>query len=124
MIAFTGSCTAAVGVTDLDRGVAFYRDVLAFEVVAVMPDHAWAQLRSPVAGLAVGLGSVEEVAKGGGATLTFEVEDLDSAHAELEAAQVPFDGDTLSVGDELWIATFFDPDGNQLMLTEHRESGR
>ena len=31
-----------------------------------------------------------------------------------------FDGETLAVGDELRIATFFDPDGNQLMLTQHR----
>ena len=120
MISFAGSCTAALGVTDLERGVAFYRDVLGFSVAAAMPEHGWAQLRSPVDGLSLGLGSVEEVRRGGGATLTFEVHDLDAARAELERGGVAFDGDTVDVAAELRIATFFDPDGNQLMLTEHR----
>ena len=52
----------------------------------------------------------------GGATLTFGVRDLDAARRALEGAGVPFDGATMTFEGIARLATFFDPDGNKLML--------
>jgi CreA protein len=49
---------------------------------------------------------------------TWEVEDIDAARAALEAAGVRFDGDTDVNEGMVKLATFFDPDGNALMLSQ------
>jgi catechol 2,3-dioxygenase-like lactoylglutathione lyase family enzyme len=105
-------------VSDYARALAWYRDVLGFEVVFELPEWGWAQLQSPVQGLLVGIGQSEKVKAGGGATLTFTVEDIDAARTYLEGEGVRFDGDTSKVEDMVRLATFYDPDGNALMLAQ------
>ena len=77
---------------------------------------AWAELSSPVERVNVGLSQVESPEVKGGATLTWGVKDIDGSRSALEAKNVRFDGDTLTVPDMVKLATFFDPDGNKLML--------
>lgn len=89
--------TAALGVSDIDRSLAWYRDVLGFEVIYKLDDWGWAELRSPIAGVNVGIGQSEEVEPRGGATLTFGVDDIDAARGHLEALDVRFDGETSEV---------------------------
>jgi predicted enzyme related to lactoylglutathione lyase len=77
------------------------------------------KLQSPVEGLLVGIGQSEDpVREGRGATLTFAVADIDAARAHLEDAGVRFDGATRQVEDMVRLATFYDPDGNSLMLSQ------
>jgi predicted enzyme related to lactoylglutathione lyase len=64
----------------------------------------------------VGLSQVEKAGGEGGAVLTFGVKDIDAARKRLETADVRFDGDTQTIPDMVKLATFFDPDGNALML--------
>jgi CreA protein len=123
-IEWGGESTAAVSVSDYDRSLAWYRDVLGFEPVFELEDYGWAQLRSPVDGLLVGIGQSEEVAQGGGATLTFTVRDIAAARGYLEGEGVRFDGDTRQVADMVKLATFYDPDGNVLMLAEQLDGNR
>ena len=80
-IEWAGESTAALAVSDYGKALAWYRDVLGFEVVFELESWGWAQLQSPVTGLLVGIGQSEEVKQGGGATLTFTVEDIDAARA-------------------------------------------
>ena len=112
------NCVISVGVCDYDRSLAWYRDVLGWEVVFELAEWKWAQLQSPVPGLLVGLGQSEQVKEGGGATLTFTVSDIDAAREYLEGQGVRFDGDTHQVEDMVKLATFYDPDGNALMLAQ------
>ena len=72
-IEWAGESTAALSVGDYGNALAWYRDVLGFEVVFELESWGWAQLQSPVTGLLVGIGQSEEVKQGGGATLTFTV---------------------------------------------------
>jgi catechol 2,3-dioxygenase-like lactoylglutathione lyase family enzyme len=65
-----------------------------------------------------GIGQSEEVEEGGGATLTFTVMDIDAARAYLEGEGVRFDGETHQVEDMVKLCTFYDPDGNALMLAQ------
>src|SRR3954454_15091488 len=117
-IEWGGEATAALAVGDYGKALAWYRDVLGFEVVFELETWGWAQLQSPVTGLLVGIGQTEEVKHGGGATLTFTVEDIEAARATLEGQGVRFDGETSQVEDMVRLATFFDPDGNALMLAQ------
>jgi CreA protein len=117
-IEWAGECTAAIAVSDYARSLAWYRDVLGLAVVFELESWGWAQLQSPVSGLLVGIGQSEEVKKGGGATLTFTVEDIEAARAYLEAEGVSFDGEISQVEDMVRRTTFYDLDGNALMLAQ------
>ena len=123
-IAWANHMTAALGVSDIDRSIAWYRDVLGFEVIYKLDDWGWAELRSPIAEVNVGIGQTEEVEPRGGATLTFGVDDIDAARGHLEAHDVRFDGETSEVPGMVRLATFYDPDGNSFMLAQRLDGGQ
>jgi len=77
-----------------------YRDVLGFELIYKLDDWGWAELRSAMDDVNIGIGQNENIETGGGATLTFGVVDIDAARAWLEAHDVKFDGETtVGAGD-------------------------
>ena len=115
-LGYDGGLTCALGVRDMDASLAWYRDILGFELVYRLDDMGWCELASSVARVNIGLSQVEELEVKGGATLTFGVTDIDTARAKLETADVRFDGETMTIPDMVMLATFFDPDGNKLML--------
>lgn len=115
-LGFDGGLTCSLRVRDLDKSIAWYRDVLGFKLLYKVDHIAWAELASPVAKVNVGLGAADSVETAGGATLTWGVKDIDRARAELERQKVKFDGDTMTIEGMVKLATFFDPDGNKFML--------
>ena len=121
-IEWAGESTAALAVSDYARGLAWYRDVLGLNVVFELESWGWAQLQSPVDGLLIGIGQSEEVKTGGGATLTFTVKDIEAARSYLEGEGVAFDGEISQVEDMVRLTTFYDPDGNALMLAQQLQT--
>lgn len=117
-IAYAGHMTAAIGVSDLERSKAWFQQVLGFEHLYTLDDWGWCELRSPLAGVNLGLGQAESVDPAGGATLTFGVHDITAARAWLEQHQVRFDGETREIEGMVRLATFYDPDGNTFMLAQ------
>jgi len=115
-LGYDGGLTCALNVTNLDRSIAWYRDVLEFEFLYRVDDIAWCEFKTPVARVNVGLSQVEEAGGKGGATLTFGVKDIDAARKQLEGRKVRFDGPTQTIEGMVKLATFFDLDGNALML--------
>jgi predicted enzyme related to lactoylglutathione lyase len=115
-LGFNGGLTCAMECSDLDKAVSWYQDTLGFTQLYKIDDMGWCELKSPVARVNVGLSQVEKPAVKGGATLTFGVSNIDASRATLEAAGVSFDGDTMTIPDMVKLATFYDPDGNKLML--------
>ena len=113
---FDGGLTCAMETTDLDRSVAWYQDVLGFELLYRMDDIGWCELKTAVPGVNIGLSQVESPQVKGGVTPTFGVRDIDRARAELEAKGVRFDGETITIQDMVRLATVYDPDGNKLMF--------
>ena len=78
-IDYDGGLTCSCGVTDLDRSIAWYRDVLGFELLYKAEQIAWCELKTSVARVNIGLSEVEEAGGKGGATLTFGVADIEAA---------------------------------------------
>ena len=60
-ISWANHMTAALGVSDLERSIAWYHDVLGFELIYKLDDWGWAELRSPLAEVNVGIGQAEEL---------------------------------------------------------------
>lgn len=114
--------TASMGVTDLDRSIAWYRDVLGFKLLFRADDIGWCELETMVPGVSVGLSQNESVAQGGGATNVWAVKDIVAAKASLDAAGVRQDGDIQHIPSLVKLITFYDPDGNAMMLSENLAS--
>ena len=115
-IDFDGGLTCSMGVTDLDRSLAFYRDVLGFNLLYRRDDIAWCELETGVDKVNVGLAANEEAGGAGGATLTFGVKDIVAAKAELDRHDVRQDGEIRDIPGLVRLLTFYDPDGNALMF--------
>jgi len=121
-IPFDGGLTCAMGVSDLNRAIAWYRDTLGFELLYRAEDIAWCEIKTKVERVNIGLSQVEEPGGKGGATLTFGVEDIEAAKAELDSRGVRQDGPIRDIPGLVRLLTFYDPDDNALMLYE--EPGR
>ena len=114
---YNGGLTCAVHVSDLEKSIAWYEKVLGFKLMYHMKEMGWCEMASPVSGVQVGLSQVEDP-KVRGVTLTWGVNDIESARKTLEADEVQFDGPTQEIPEMVKLATFYDPDGNTYMLYE------
>jgi len=109
------NCVVSVGVTDYDRSLAWYREVLGFEPVYELKEYGWCELRTPF-GFTVGLGQTETVTPGN-VTPTFGVKDIDGAIAHLRGHDVQVE-DWHEVAGMVRLSTFYDPDGTSWMLAQ------
>ena len=111
-----GIATVWLPVTDMDRAVEFYGDTLGLDVE--QHDDEWSMV---VAGhVRIGLNghAGESPAGEGGAVIAFSVsDDIEDAVQGLSAEGVEIAG---GVSEHPWgkVATFRDPDGNELQLFE------
>jgi predicted enzyme related to lactoylglutathione lyase len=118
-LGYAGELTCALEVGDIDAGIAWYQDVLGFELLYKVDEIGWCELATTLPGVTLGLSQVEAPQTRGGATLTFSVGDIDSARKLLEAKSVRFDGETMTIPGLVRLATFFDADGNKFMLSQN-----
>lgn len=117
-LAWDGGLTCAIGVSDLEQALAWYRDILGFKHLYTAAEIGWCELETGVARVNIGLSQQEKAGGPGGATLTFGVHDIAAAEAALMARGVRFDGPVRVIPDLVKLLTFYDPDGNTLMLYE------
>lgn len=110
--------TASMGVTDLDRSIAWYQSILGFSLLYRADDIGWCELSTGVPGVNVGLSQNESVSQGGGATNVWGVKDIVAAKQHLDEHNVRQDGDIQHIPGLVKLITFYDPDGNAMMLSE------
>ncbi len=115
-LGYSGGLTCALKVTNLDKSLAWYQDTLGFELLYRVDEIGWCELRTNVDNVNVGLSQVEKCGGDGNAILTFGVKDIEHARKQLEGRDIRFDGPTQVYEGMVKLATFFDPDGNALML--------
>lgn len=98
-------------VSEMNRAIGFYRDSLGLEVTE--HDGEWSEVTA--GDQRIGLNGTESPGGDGGAVIAFSVDDLDATVEELKGKGVAFAGE---VSDHPWgrIASFKDPDGNDLQV--------
>ena len=116
---YDGGLTATLDVRDLNASIRWYQEVLRFKLSYRMEELGWCEMATEQKGVNVGLFQGEKPpGRSGGATLCFGVVDLDAARRFLEGKNVRFEGPTRTIEDMVRLCTFFDPDGNRLMLSQ------
>ncbi len=111
----SGVASVWVPVSEMERAVAFYRDVLGLELKD--QQEQWSEFDAN--GLMIGLNAREETAgpgTPGGAVITFQPDGgLEAEMARLQDAGVEFAG---GVSEHPWgrLAPFADSEGNSLQL--------
>ena len=123
MAAGGGPLTGSIGqlhvtVTDIDRSVAFYRDVLGLPLLFEVPGQAMAFF--DCGGVRLYLGAAESPELTSRPLIYFRADSARAAGAELSRRGVEFTSEPHVVhrqGDtELWIGFFTDPDGTTLAI--------
>ena len=114
-IEFTDNCVISVDVSDYDRALAWYRDLLGFELEYELAEYGWCELKTPF-GFNSGLGQTETVTPGS-VTPTFGVADIDVAISYLREHDVKVE-DWHEIPDMVRLSTFYDPDGTSWMLAQ------
>jgi len=120
---YNQNLTISINVSDLERAIEWYQDVLGLELVYKLDQYGWCELATATKHVTIGLGQTEEQ-KAGGTTPTFGVRDIDAARKHLESKEVRFDGDTYEIEGMVKLCTFYDPDGNPFMLAESMEGAQ
>lgn len=122
VISLKDTITLAISVRDRHASALWYEDMLGFATLYHADEAGWSEVQTNTTGVTIGLGEQTEPAPGNTVPV-FGVADLDTARRDLEQAKVKFDGDTIVVEGMVKTATFFDPDGNALMLAEDLTTG-
>ncbi|MEM8542357.1 MAG: VOC family protein [Pseudomonadota bacterium] len=117
LISLEDTITIALSVKDRHASAQWYEEMLGFEVLYHADEAGWSELQTKTNGVTLGLGEHTEPAPGN-CVPVFGISDLDASRKLLEQAHVKFDGETDVVEGMVKTATFYDPDGNALMLAE------
>jgi catechol 2,3-dioxygenase-like lactoylglutathione lyase family enzyme len=115
-----------ITVSDLDRALTFYRDVLGLSVEFLEREWGYAELALPPTTIVLSVLSPDAPAElrapfGGAISVAVAVPDVAAALAEVRERGVPVLLDTV---DGSWCeqALIADPDGNRILL-HHRKDG-
>ena len=122
LITLDETITIAMSVKDRHESAEWYRDMLGFEAIYHADEAGWSEIQTNTKGVTIGLGEQTKPAPGN-CVPVFGVSDLDAARARMEDADIRFDGPTDVVDGMVKTATFYDPDGNALMLAEDLTGG-
>ena len=82
-----------------------------------MDEAGWSEMQTMTEGVTLGLGEQAEPAPGNTVPV-FGVADISTERSALEEAGVKFDGETETIEGMVSTATFYDLDGNALMLAQ------
>jgi predicted enzyme related to lactoylglutathione lyase len=111
-----------ISVTDLDRAVRFYRDVLGVPLLFQVPGQPMAFFASGDVRLYLGVPESPEYTSR--CVLYLRVDAIDDEVRRLTGLGVEFRGEPHVVHrdgtSELWMAGFTDPDGHHLILMQDR----
>jgi len=111
-----------MSVKDRHASAKWYKDMLGFESLYHADEAGWSELQTNTKGVTMGLGEHTKPAPGN-CVPVFGITDLVAARHRLERAGVSFDGPNDVVEGMVQTATFYDPDGNALMLAEDLTGG-
>ena len=104
-----------LGISEMGRAVAFYRDRLGLAVKADHPGFIFLETGPVTLCLSQPLAQVHGVLPGA-VEVVFPVEHVRAAHEALKAKGVEFTHEPHNVTGPMWAANFDDPDGHHLSV--------
>ncbi len=122
LISLEDTITISLSVTDRHASADWYKNMLGFDTIYHADEAGWSELQTNTTGVTIGIGEHTKPAPGN-CVPVFGIADLDTARQKMEQHNVKFDGDTITVEGMVKTATFYDPDGNALMLAEDLTAG-
>ena len=122
LISLDETIVIALSVKDRHASAKWYESMLGFQTIFHADKAGWSELQTKTSGVTIGLGEHTKPVPGN-CVPVFGIADLDAAREKLAQAKVKFDGDTIVVEGMVKTATFYDPDGNALMLAEDLSQG-
>ncbi|MCG7519161.1 VOC family protein [Ruegeria sp. Ofav3-42] len=117
LVSLENTITLAMSVKDRHVSAKWYQAKLGFELIHHIDEAGWSEMKTKTEGVTLGLGEQAEPAPGNTVPV-FGVSDITVARKALEASGVRFDGETETIEGMVSTATFYDPDGNALMLAQ------
>lgn len=117
VVSLENTITLALSVRDRHASADWYEKNLGFELLMHIDEAGWSEMRTKTEGVTLGLGEQMEPSPGN-LVPVFGIADIASARAALERENVKFDGETETIEGMVSTATFYDPDGNALMLAQ------
>ncbi len=117
LVSLENTITLAISVKDRHASAKWYNEKLGFELLHHFDEAGWSEMLTKTDGVTLGLGEQAEPAPGNTVPV-FGVSDIVIARGALEGAGVRFDGDTETIEGMVSTATFFDLDGNAMMLAQ------
>ncbi|GAB5502170.1 VOC family protein [Pyruvatibacter sp.] len=117
IVSLDDTITLALSVRDRHASAEWYEKHLGFGLLYHADEAGWSELQTKTAGVTLGLGEQAEPTPGNTVPV-FGVADIAVARAALEKVDVSFDGATETIEGMVSTATFYDPDGNALMLAQ------
>jgi predicted enzyme related to lactoylglutathione lyase len=117
--------TIAIPVDDQDRALAFYRDVLGFEIrldAPMGPGQRWIEVAPPSAATSIALVQAGTAPSTGAETgIRLTADSAAAARHGLASAGVDVDPDIVAFPVPMF--TFRDPEGNNLVVVEQPKEG-
>jgi len=117
VVSLENTITLALSVRDRHASADWYEKNLGFQLLMHIDEAGWSEMQTKTEGVTLGLGEQMETSPGN-LVPVFGVADIASARAALEKENVKFDGETETIEGMVSTATFYDPDGNALMLAQ------
>jgi predicted enzyme related to lactoylglutathione lyase len=117
LVSLENTITLAMSVRDRHVSAEWYQAKLGFELIHHIDEAGWSEMKTKTDGVTLGLGEQAEPAPGNTVPV-FGVSDIATARQALESSGVRFDGATETIEGMVSTATFYDPDGNALMLAQ------
>lgn len=114
---FVPGLTVWYSVKDIEQSLAFYTEKLGFEVLFHDAESGMAMVKTNTEQCIIGFSQAEEVVPSTSSTV-FDVSNMEDAVHTLRQKGVTFIGDIETIPDFVKLATFIDPDGHSLMLSE------
>lgn len=102
-------------VSNLERTLAFYTDILGFKVLNCDVSQRQARVFTNTKDCIIGFAETDSVVPSS-TCITFEAENIDDTMQTLQHKGVKFIGEIMVVPGIVKLATFSDPDGYKLML--------
>ena len=116
-VSLDNTITLAISVRDRHASAQWYETHLGFKPIMHMDEAGWSEMQTMTEGVTLGLGEQAEPAPGNTVPV-FGVADISTERSALEEAGVKFDGETETIEGMVSTATFYDLDGNALMLAQ------